>query len=262
MYLGKNIQNLYVSNYLLLETCCSSRSEPQIPTESLVPSVTLSMRSSSITLPPWEEIIPIAELYLLYCDSQPLPLFYRDSFISTLPTREAELLFAILALAFRFSYTHHSRADSTSLINGYAEVARGLVMKRVSEGPVELSTLQCLCILSLVDFTSMNLAFPTFKLELIISPRRQYTSVQYSQQLSDESCTMCQYRPRAPFVDQYHSSRRTQTLLLEYMSSQTTTRRRLPNPRHTPIRRPSISPKPDTTSTPLSGSINRRNTAK
>ncbi|OQD96766.1 hypothetical protein PENVUL_c087G05419 [Penicillium vulpinum] len=133
-----------------------SRSEPQMPKESLVPSVTLSMPGSSITLPPWEEIVPIAELYLLYCDSQPLPLFYRDSFLSSLQTREAELLFAILALASRFSYAHRNRADSTSLINSYAEVARGLVMKRVSEGPVELSTLQCLCILSLVDFTNGN----------------------------------------------------------------------------------------------------------
>ncbi|CAI7620075.1 unnamed protein product [Penicillium glandicola] len=133
-----------------------SRSEPQIPTEPLVPAVTLSTPSSSIALPPWEEIIPIAELYMLYCDSQPLPLFYRDSFLSSLQTREAELLFAILALAFRFSYAHRNSADSTSLINSYAEVARGLVMKRVSEGPVELSTLQCLCILSLVDFTNGN----------------------------------------------------------------------------------------------------------
>lgn len=119
------------------------------------------MPSSSTPLPPWEEIIPVAELYLLYCDSQPLPLFSRDSFLSGLQTREPELLFSILALAFRFSYACHSRADSTSLINGYAEVARGLVMKRVSEGPVELSTLQCLCILSLVDFTSTGSLFPT-----------------------------------------------------------------------------------------------------
>lgn len=193
MYLGKNIQHPYFGNYLLVETCCSSRSEPQIHTESHIPSVTFSMPSSSITLPPWEEIIPIAELYLLYCDSQPLPLFYRDSFLSTIQTRETELLFAILALAFRFSYAHRNRADSTSLVNSYAEVARGLVMKRVSEGPVELSTLQCLCILSLVDFTSTSLALPTFtlKLELIISTRRQYTSFQHPQQLSNEPCTMC-----------------------------------------------------------------------
>ncbi|KAJ5164622.1 uncharacterized protein N7500_006452 [Penicillium coprophilum] len=77
-----------------------SRSEPQIPTESHVSSVTLSVPSSSITLPPWEEIIPTAELYLLYCDSQPLPLFFRDSFISSLQTREAELLLPYWHLLF------------------------------------------------------------------------------------------------------------------------------------------------------------------
>lgn len=195
-----------------------------MPTESLIPSVTMSMPSSSITLPPWEEIIPIAELYLLYCDSQPLPLFYRDSFLATLQTRDTELLFAILALAFRFSYTYHNSADSTSLTNSYAEVSRGLVMKRISEGPVELSTLQCLCILSLVDFTSRSLAFLFFEHELITSIRRQYTSFQHPQQLSNEPCTMCQSRTRAPFTNQHNSPRRTQTLLLEYMSSQTTTR--------------------------------------
>ncbi|KAJ5772884.1 hypothetical protein N7457_007780 [Penicillium paradoxum] len=133
-----------------------SKGEPQMSTETLVPSVTLSVPTSSVDLPPWEEIIPIAELYLLYCDSQPLPLFHRDSFLSSLQTRETELLFAILALGFRFSYAHQTRSDFTVLVNGYAEVARALVMKRVSEGPVELSTLQCLCILSLVDFTNGN----------------------------------------------------------------------------------------------------------
>lgn len=110
--------------------------------------------SSSIILPPWEEIIPVAELYLLYCDSQPLPLFYRDSFLASLQTREVEVIYAILALSLRFSESYHSINDLTDVVNGYAEVARGLVMKRVSEGPVELSTLQCLCLLSLVDFTS------------------------------------------------------------------------------------------------------------
>ncbi|CAI7607356.1 unnamed protein product [Penicillium bialowiezense] len=135
-------------------TVLGSKDEPQGQTEPIVPSVTLSIPSSTITLPPWEDIVPIAELYLLYCDSQPLPLFHRGSFLASLQTREAELLFAILALASRFSYSHHSGNDPEGLVDGYAEIARGLVMKRVSEGPVELSTLQCLCLLSLVDFTN------------------------------------------------------------------------------------------------------------
>ncbi|KAJ5414353.1 C6 transcription factor [Penicillium cosmopolitanum] len=111
--------------------------------------------SLSAVLPPWDEIMPIAELYLLYCDSQPLPLFHRSSFLASLPTRDVEIIYAIFALSLRFSDTYHNSRDLAEQVNGYAEVARGLVMKRVSEGPVEVSTLQCLCLLSLVDFTSM-----------------------------------------------------------------------------------------------------------
>lgn len=60
----------------------------------------------------------------------------------------------MMALALRFSDSQDKTVDVMEAINTYAEVARGLVMKRVSDGPVELSTLQCLCLLSLVDFTS------------------------------------------------------------------------------------------------------------
>lgn len=60
----------------------------------------------------------------------------------------------MMALALRFTDSQYKTTDVMEVVNTYAEVARGLVMKRVSEGPVELSTLQCLCLLSLVDFTS------------------------------------------------------------------------------------------------------------
>lgn len=111
--------------------------------------------SSSDVLPPWQEILPIAELYFLYCDSQPLPLFLKSSFLAKLQTRHIEIIYAMMALALRFSDSHCQNTDVMEVVNTYAEVARGLVMKRVSEGPVELSTLQCLCLLSLVDFTSV-----------------------------------------------------------------------------------------------------------
>ena len=91
----------------------------------------------------------------MYCESQPLPLFHRGSFLASLQTRDVEIIYAMLALSLRFSDAYHHRSrDLTELVNSYTEVARGLVMRRVSEGPVELSTLQCLCLLSLVDFTS------------------------------------------------------------------------------------------------------------
>lgn len=119
-------------------------------------TVAPSGSNSSIILPPWEETFPIAKLYLEFCESQPLPLFHRPTFIPSLQTRDVEIIYAVLALALRFSDSHEDANLQIELVNGYAEVARGLVMKRVSEGPVELSTLQCLCLLSLVDFTSMK----------------------------------------------------------------------------------------------------------
>ncbi|KAJ5726694.1 C6 transcription factor [Penicillium malachiteum] len=119
-------------------------------------TATPSGLGSTVILPTWEEIIPIAELYLLYCESQPLPLFHRETFLTSLQGRDIEIIYGILALSLRFSDSYLNFRDPTGQVNSYAEVARGLVMKRVSEGPVEISTLQCLCLLSLVDFTNGN----------------------------------------------------------------------------------------------------------
>lgn len=134
----------------------SSRgNQPAASPTQLSTGMTTSGPCASVVLPPWEEIIPLAELYMLYCESQPLPLFHRSSFISSLQTRDIEIIYAILALSLRFSNSHRNTRILSEQVNSYAEVARGMVMKRVSEGPVEVSTLQCLCLLSLVDFTSM-----------------------------------------------------------------------------------------------------------
>jgi hypothetical protein len=62
------------------------------------------------------------------------------------------LLFAILALASRFSDSA-IRASQIELVDGYVEASRTIISKRVFDGDVELSTIQSLCILALVDFT-------------------------------------------------------------------------------------------------------------
>ncbi|KAE8149022.1 fungal-specific transcription factor domain-containing protein [Aspergillus avenaceus] len=135
----------------------------QAPTNPSIPnplgfSAASSLPFGQLTpLPTWENVLSIAQLYLLYCDSQPLPLFHKETFLSTLGNRDPEVVYAVLALGVRFAEDQYRDAnDLASRINGYTEVARGLVMKRISEGPVELSTLQCLCLLSLVDFTNGN----------------------------------------------------------------------------------------------------------
>ena len=126
---------------------------PAFMSGSVVPSIS----NPSTPLPSWDRVLSIAELYLLYCESQPLPLFHRSTFLSTLGNRDPEIIYAILALSIRFSERSSGNADElVDTVTSYTEVARSLVTKRVWEGPVELSTLQSLCLLSLVDFTSMS----------------------------------------------------------------------------------------------------------
>lgn len=116
--------------------------------------LTVNIPAGSLSLSEEKEE-SVGKLYLLYCDCQPLPLFNRASLIRTLRSRDPEVIYAMIALTIRFSNEDFpDDVDSSHLANKYAEMARTLVMRRVSEGPVELSTLQCLCLLSLVDFTS------------------------------------------------------------------------------------------------------------
>ncbi len=103
--------------------------------------------------PPWDELVAAAEIYLLYCDCQPLPLFHRPSFIQSLKDREPEILFAILALALRFHGVSHHYSSRTGQLNAYVKEARTMVEKKLNEGNVELSSIQALCIIALVDFT-------------------------------------------------------------------------------------------------------------
>lgn len=108
-------------------------------------------------LPSWQAMHNIAQTYLTYCDSQPLPLFHRKSFQQTIRTRDQELLLAILALTLRFTDEVAVRGLSKhEQVAGYVEGCRKIVSGKVFEGSVELSTIQCLCLLSLVDFTSTS----------------------------------------------------------------------------------------------------------
>lgn len=136
--------------------------ERRMIADSLLPTMlggpVASTTPTSLTpLPPWEKVLAIGELYLLYCESQPLPLFHRETFLRSLQGRDLEVIYAMLALGIRFSEeSYRDTDDLANRSNSYAETARNLVMRRISEGPVELSTLQCLCLLSLVDFTNGN----------------------------------------------------------------------------------------------------------
>ncbi|KAL1997081.1 hypothetical protein VTN49DRAFT_7946 [Thermomyces lanuginosus] len=121
------------------------------PSPSRTSSARTGLDERSPSFPPWDKVIEVAQLYLVYCDCQPLPLFHRATFLNSLSYRDPEVIYSLLSLALRFSAQDD---EYVSMIPAYRDAGRALVIKRVLEGPVELSTLQCLCLLSMVDFTN------------------------------------------------------------------------------------------------------------
>ncbi|KAH8649721.1 hypothetical protein BGZ60DRAFT_389605 [Tricladium varicosporioides] len=117
-----------------------------------------SPRSSNDALPAWDVIFTAAQAYLRFCDCQPLPLFHHQSFLQTLQQRDDEILLSVLGLATRFcgDLPLYLGQSQTRLADGHVRAARGIVFKKVLDGTVELSTIQSLCLLSLVDFTNGN----------------------------------------------------------------------------------------------------------
>ena len=91
-----------------------------------------------------------AQLYLSFCNYQPLPLFDPEDFIETIATRDPELILAIKAISLRFE---REVEVAEARILEYAKNARSTVMDRINNGNLELSTLQTLCLLAMFEFS-------------------------------------------------------------------------------------------------------------
>lgn len=90
------------------------------------------------------------QMYLTWCHNQPLCFFQADTFLDSLKTREAPLLLALQALALRFPPGALTLRKKKQLAD-MANAARQLAMDAIANSQVELSTIQTLCFLSLVD---------------------------------------------------------------------------------------------------------------
>ncbi|KAI9375493.1 hypothetical protein BJX61DRAFT_129432 [Aspergillus egyptiacus] len=99
------------------------------------------------------DLSTVAHLFLTCCNYQPLPLFHPDNFVETLGGRDPELILAIHAISLRFGRSPDG-SDLRPYIGDCAHRARTLVMERVSQDSLELSTLQTLCLLAMFDFTA------------------------------------------------------------------------------------------------------------
>ncbi|KAL2830433.1 hypothetical protein BJY01DRAFT_118802 [Aspergillus pseudoustus] len=138
----------------------NSQNQPFLPS----PTATFSTRQPrpeptveatvSTAMPPASVARNAIHMFWTYCNFQPLPLFRHTTFPGTTENRDPELLLALQALGLRFSGGGISEPEIKRLIMNWTEESRRLVMVRVTEGSMELSTLQTLCILIFIDFTA------------------------------------------------------------------------------------------------------------
>ena len=93
------------------------------------------------------------DIYIKFCDFQPLPLFSLTTWKTSFASWDVELLLSIVASALRFT---DGRDLGISILDvdkrQYAAAAQKLVMHKVSYGPMDISTIQFLCILILNEF--------------------------------------------------------------------------------------------------------------
>lgn len=96
------------------------------------------------------------QLYLTFCNSQPLPLFPQRISATSLCDRDLELVLSIEAVGLRFRGNGVKECPIEQEITSKTERACQMVMKRLADGNVELSTIQTLCLLSMLEFTGMS----------------------------------------------------------------------------------------------------------
>ena len=129
------------------------------------------------------EIKQAGRLYLTWCQNQPVSLFDDDTFLATLGSRDPELLLALQALCLRFppgSLTSTRRRK----LGAMSRRSRALAMGRVEGGQVDLSTLQTLCLLSMVDLSGSPTTLLAYHL---VFAARRWANSNHLRWLSDSS---------------------------------------------------------------------------
>ncbi|OHE98475.1 hypothetical protein CORC01_06266 [Colletotrichum orchidophilum] len=102
------------------------------------------------------QLMDTGRRYLLWFHAQPITLFAEDTFLQSLTSRDPELILSLQALVFRCP-PGALTSQMKEQLDDTARSARRMVMERVTEGRVELSTLQSLCLLSIFDFATGNI---------------------------------------------------------------------------------------------------------
>ncbi|KAJ5225861.1 hypothetical protein N7468_007086 [Penicillium chermesinum] len=123
------------------------------PIDTSHPVVSASDNSSTKYSPDPSAI----QLYLKFCNSQPLSLFPQNTVAVSLENRDPELVLCLEALGIRFHGHGIQDSEVAMRIRKNTEQASKVVMTRLLDGCVELSTIQTFCLLSVLEFTAGNI---------------------------------------------------------------------------------------------------------
>lgn len=93
----------------------------------------------------------MGRLYLTWCHAQPIILFDADLFLNSLEFRDKELVLALQSFGLRYP-PGVLTAQQRQRIAFTERESKKLVMNRVADSDIQLSTLQTLCLLSLSEF--------------------------------------------------------------------------------------------------------------
>lgn len=109
------------------------------------------MNALPLGMPPKDIVDESITLYFRYCHKQPLWLFDQSD-LTRLEGCRDEVIFGILSLALRYSENPSLEGQIDQMSRQYAENARNLIMLRISQGTVNISTMQSLCLIALAQY--------------------------------------------------------------------------------------------------------------
>lgn len=102
-------------------------------------------------MPPKDVVEEGIALYFQYCHKQPLWLFDPDDL--PIPGKcRSEIIFGILSLSLRYSTNPLLKGRIDQMCRQYAEAARSYAMLRITQGTVNLSTIQSFCLFALAEY--------------------------------------------------------------------------------------------------------------
>ncbi|KAF5577038.1 polyketide synthase [Fusarium pseudocircinatum] len=109
-------------------------------------------RVSELSTSEDQELLRAGQLYQTWCHNQPIYLFHQEEFLNTLKYRDEELRLALKMLTYRFP-PGHITPDKQEALKEFSTSCRKLVTDRIYKGKIRLSTLQTLCLLSMISFS-------------------------------------------------------------------------------------------------------------